>query len=266
MMTPMRLVRRTLIGGLPLLLSCASSGTEPRAMTASQHQAVAQSEEHAAAAHQAEYDPSKSKRDPDVARCLLAEYTNCDVRWTSTENPTDKHRKQAEEHRKLAEKHRAASKALVENEQRFCAGIPAADRDQSPFYHREDIVAAQGIKQEPPGVYGAGGTTKIVELMRVEKESFGLGGLQGARVAFRAVPAMTGEWLQRVVDCHLARNAVIGGADMPFCPLAVPHATATVSSTGGGFAVDITSHDANSAREIVRRALALRPGAPVAAQ
>ena len=34
----------------------------------------------------------------------------------------------------------------------------------------------------------------------------------GATVVFRAVPGMTAEWLQRVVDCHLARAAAVGQA------------------------------------------------------
>lgn len=51
---------------------------------------------------------------------------------------------------------------------------------------------------------------------------------------------------------------------MPFCPLAVPHATATVTSTGNGFAVDIMSDGTGSVREIIYRASALRPGAPMA--
>jgi hypothetical protein len=232
-------------------------------MTAGQHQASTQSEEHAAAAHQAQYDPSQSRRAPDLTACLLAEYTNCNVTWRSIENPTDEHRKEAEKHKKLAEKHRAASKALVEAEKRFCTGIPAADRDLSPFYHREDVSAVEGLKAATNYTYGgpSGGNT-VVQFQQIEKEVAGPGGLQGARVTFRAVPGMTGEWLQRVVDCHLARNAVMGGEDMRFCPLAVPHAAATVTSTGSGFAVDITSNDAKSAQEIVNRAWVLGPSGP----
>ena len=246
---------------LPLLLSCASSGTEPHAMTAGQHQAAAQSEERAAAAHQAQYEPSKVWAAPDLERCLLAEYSNCEVRWATTKNPTDTHRKQAEQHKKLAEKHRAASKALVEAEQRFCSGISAGDRDLSPFYHREDVTAVEGVKEMTSTIeYGyVGGGSRVVRIQQVEKEVLGPGGLQGARITFRAVPGMSGEWLQRVVDCHLARNAVVGGADMPFCPLAVPHAAATVMSTGNGFAVDVTSDNVDSVREIIKRATALGP-------
>lgn len=257
------------VAAVGLVAGCATSGTEPNAMSAPQHQAAAHAEEHAAASHQAKYDPSAVRAGGPTApspgaysACISYESSNCLVRWRSQENPTDQHRKQAEEHKKLAEKHRAASKALVESEQRFCSGIPEADRDLSPFYHREDIGAVQGLKA-PTQNYGyLGGGNSAVEIQKAEKET----GIQGARVTFRAVPGMTGEWLQRVVDCHLARNAVVGGADMPFCPLAVPHATATVMSTGTGFAVDVTSNNADSVREIIKRASTLVPSGPTASR
>jgi hypothetical protein len=83
----------------------------------------------------------------------------------------------------------------------------------------------------------------------------------GARVVFRALPGMTAEWLQRVVSCHLARNASVG-FDMPemsYCPLAVKGASATVNSTGDGFAVDIKGADAASIDQIIKRAKTLLP-------
>jgi len=237
-------------------------------MTAGQHQAAAQTEEHSAAQHQAQYEPSQTKASgPSAgayAGCIEYESSNCYVRWKSTENATDRHLKDAQKHRKLAEKHRAASQALRDSEQRFCSGIPEADRDLSPFYHREDIVAAQGLRKPTGGSgYVDDNLSNVVEIQQIEKEVFGPGGLQGARVTFRPVPGMTGEWLQRVVDCHLARNAVIGNdGTMSFCPLAVPHARASVTSTGKGFAIDITSDDADSVQEIIKRAWSLGPSGP----
>ena len=247
--------------------ACASSGTEPHAMTAGQHQAAAQTEEQAAAQHHAQYDPSQTKPTPGPSRpsmgaysaCIEYQTSNCYVRWKSTENATERHIKDAQKHKRLAEKHRAASKILVDAEQRFCSGIPEADRDVSPFYHREDISAAEGVTKLEGG-YGSFEGNKIVQIQQIEKDVFGPGGLQGARITFRAVPGMTGEWLQRAVHCHLARNAVVGSdATMGFCPLAVPRASAVVTSTGQGFAVDITSDDEKSASEIVKRAWALGP-------
>jgi hypothetical protein len=49
---------------------------------------------------------------------------------------------------------------------------------------------------------------------------------------------MTAEWLQRLTDCHIARNAALGhvAPAMPDCPLVPMGVTARVTSTGGGFA------------------------------
>jgi hypothetical protein len=33
---------------------------------------------------------------------------------------------------------------------------------------------------------------------------------EGAVISFRATPGLTAQWLQRVIDCHLARNAALG--------------------------------------------------------
>jgi hypothetical protein len=236
-----------------LLGACATSGTAPHNMTAGQHEAAAKADDKLAAQEQAQANhpqgsPVKPRTDSPAAVAECAGYTSgCYVGWDSSKNTTDKSRKEAEEHRKLAEKHRAASLALREAEQRFCFGISATDRDSSPFYHREDIMSVR-ILNERPEVY--------------EQE---LGTLvpNGASIAFRAVPGMTAEWLQRTVDCHLARNAVVGDPDhsMSFCPLAAPHAAAIVRSTGKGFDVEIRSSNLESIKEIIRRAQALKPGA-----
>ena len=69
---------------------------------------------------------------------------------------------------------------------------------------------------------------------------------------------MTVEWLQRVVDCHVARNSAVGN-DMPemgYCPLAIKGVTATVSSARGGFAVTIEASDPAAVQEVIRRAQA----------
>jgi len=60
----------------------------------------------------------------------------------------------------------------------------------SPFDHPEDIISVTPSKQS---------AASASKLMPVEH-------LTGAVVTFRAVPGMTAEWLQRVVDCHLARS------------------------------------------------------------
>jgi hypothetical protein len=140
----------------------------------------------------------------------------------------------------MAADHRAAASALRDSEMRACTGVPDVDRDMSPFDHREDIMevtparAMAGVKQQS----------------RV---------LRGAVITFRAVPGMTAEWLQRVVDCHLARNAAVG-FDMPemaYCPLTIKTVRARVASTGNGFTVTVESDDPTAAKEVLRRSQAL---------
>ena len=91
----------------------------------------------------------------------------------------------------------------------------------------------------------------------------------GATVVFQAVPGMTVEWLQRLVDCHLARNAAIGheaaSAEMSSCPLTLRGVQASVKSVGDGFAISMRSEDLNTSKELLRRAKALMPS-PVAAR
>jgi hypothetical protein len=41
-----------------------------------------------------------------------------------------------------------------------------------------------------------------------EKVDFGES-QRGSVIAFRAVPGLTTKWLQRTIDCHLARNAAM---------------------------------------------------------
>jgi hypothetical protein len=78
-------------------------------------------------------------------------------------------------------------------------------------------------------------------------------------VIFRALPGMTAEWLQRLVDCHLARNAALGhdAPEMPFCPLVPKGVAATVTSTGSGFADAVRAGDTDVANDVLRRARAL---------
>lgn len=121
-------------------------------------------------------------------------------------------------------------------------GVSDDDRDESPFDHREDIASVEAL---PPGAGAGKGAPKA----------------EGAIVNFRAVPDMTAPGLQRVVDCHLARNAALGFdvPEMPDCPLVPKGVTAQVTATATGFAVTIRSEDPKAAEEVLRRARALQP-------
>lgn len=148
-----------------------------------------------------------------------------------------------DDHRRVAAEHRAASTALREAEASACAGIADEDRDTSPFEHRADIASVAPLVERTNN----GKQTAMHEV--------------GATVTFRAVPGMTAEWLQRLVDCHLARNAVLGHdlAAMPDCPLVPRGVTARVHSVGDGFAVDIRGDGADATREVIARAGHLQP-------
>ena len=161
--------------------------------------------------------------------------------WTSETNPTTEHLEHAAQHRRAAADHRAASQALRDADNRACLGISEQQRDESPFDHRDDIASVDRLSSPPQG-------------------KGGMRHFEGATVVFRAVPGMTSQWLQRVLDCHLARNAALGHdvPEMPYCPLVPKGARATVTATSDGFAVAIRGDDEATAREILRRAEALR--------
>ena len=224
--------------------ACATPGTHPHDMGAVEHGAAASAEDNAATAHAAEYDPTKTATRERCAPTGARGNPSADAGacWSSVVNPTDEHRRAAEVHRKRAAEHRAASTALRDAETAACAGIEADDRDMSPFEHREDITQVSELFEG-----GGKGPRRLV----------------GATVAFLAVPGMTPEWLQRVVDCHLARNAALGHVvpEMPDCPLVPNGVAARVRSTGNGFAVDIRSESAATAKEVFERASRLKASA-----
>lgn len=224
-----------LLSALGLLASCRTPGSRPDEMSEAGHQAAAKEAESKAAEHAAKYDPGAVK-----------ESWRCDQEgpcWSSLENPTDVHKADARRYSKMAADHRAASGALREAEAKACVGIPERDRDESPFYHREDVLG--------------------VEPLRVPLGRSSATRLAGATVAFRPVPGLTQEGLQRIVQCHQARNAVLGyqTPEMAYCPLALKDVTANVRSGGDRFLVEIRSDDDDTASEILTRARRLAPGA-----
>jgi hypothetical protein len=213
-----------------LTLACAADpGTRPQDMSAAAHEATAAHEDQSAQNHQSQHDPDART---ESTRC--AGKGGC---WTSSRNPTAQHAEDAKQHRELSQKHRAAAAALIEAEARACAGIAEEDRDTSPFYHREDVESV----------------SKLTEDVRFSKSTTRRD--VGATVVFRAIPGMTAEWLQRLVDCHVARAAAVGH-DMPemsYCPLALRGITAKVTSTGTGFAVNVSSEDPKTIHELQKR-------------
>lgn len=220
---------------VPFMLACSSSipGTHPHDMSVAQHERAAQEHTSKADAHRRAYDPAAQV---PVSRCPLTGQRPA-LCWTSVENPTTDHLRQAGDHQRHAADHRAASAALRDAEARACGEIADEDRDTSPFDRADDIAAVEPLKEEA---------------RRKEPVPRTI----GAIVTFRARPGMTAEWLQRVVDCHLARNAALGHIvpEMPNCPLVPKGVTARVSSIGNGFAVAIRADDLAVASEVLARA------------
>jgi hypothetical protein len=235
------------IGSCVILLlsgACASAeGTKPHDMSTAQHEAAASREEAQAQQHSGQYAPDASEKVQHCARAGGARGSGgC---WTSTVNPTEQHKTDATEHKQVAEQHRGAAQALRDVENTSCSGLDEEDRATSPFYHREDISQVGKADVSVSEGYGA-------------HEAFA-----GGRAVFRAVPGMTAEWLQRLVNCHLARAAAVGFAmpEMSYCPLMLKGVTATTSSVGDGFAITVTSTDPATATEIWRRIQALKSSA-----
>lgn len=236
------------VGSCIVAAGCGpAAGTQPHAMSASQHEAAASQEQQAAESHGEQYDPEATvTKKKNCAVRAAGKYSEVPC-WTSETNPTEEHTKDSKHHQDLAAQHRAASETLRTAEARACSGVPDEDRDMSPFAHREDIRSVSALEEE----------------LRLGKSVARR--MAGAEIVFQAFPGMTAEWLQRVVDCHLARNAAIGheaaSAEMAHCPLTLRGAQATVRSVTGGFAVAIRADDSDVAKEILRRAESMKPSA-----
>lgn len=229
---------------LASLAGCAHPGTRPHDMSTAAHEAEASDADADAAAHAALYDPAAGGA---TQRCHSGKGGR--VCWTRVANPTDEHLRAAESMAKLAAEHRAASDALRAAEQSACAGIATEDRDVSPFAYTEDVAGVEALS-----ITRGGGKLPPSQVT------------VGAVVTVRAVPGLTAEWLQRVVDCHVARDASLGHLvpEMPDCPLVPKGVSATVTSTGTGFAVEIRTGDSDAAVDVLARArrLVASPKAP----
>lgn len=209
-------------------------------MSASQHQREAKAQDKEGAVDASEYNPKAvverevcGREPPDVFA------SPC---WTSRSNPTDEHLREAKAHWKLAEEHRAASTALLAAEQRACVGISTSDRDESPFVHRADIASVGRLE-----ILDSSGKSPVSKLV-------------GATIIFRHVTGLTKEYLQRTVDCHLARDVSMGFSmpEMAFCPVAVMGARASIVNVAAGLGVEIRADEPDAAKEILKRAQALR--------
>lgn len=232
-----------LLGALVGACAATTSGGKPHDMSATAHEVEAGKHGRAGGQHAVEYDPAATR---ERVVCGPGRTSPVDgICWISIENPTAAHLEAADRHKRHAADHHAASAALRDAEARACGGIARGDRDMSPFEHREDIV----------------GVSPLVLNEFDARTKFPPERMVGATVTFRAISGLTAEWLQRVVTCHLARNAALGHLvpEMADCPLVPRDVEARVSPAGDGFAVAIRSSDPKIAREILARAQRLAP-------
>ena len=146
----------------------------------------------------------------------------------------------------LAAQHEEAAQQLRAQEAALCYGISDADRERGPLANTGEVTSVQVVRDR--GLFPKGPLVPV-----------------GVSVDLRAESGMTEQWLGRVVACHMAHVAVVGRDRYPG-PLEVPDAQASVSSTGIGFRVTITSRDSSVAKSVVTRGeqLALASSIPVA--
>lgn len=146
----------------------------------------------------------------------------------------------------LATEHEQAARQLRNEEAALCYGVSEADRDRGPLAQTSEVTSVRVLKDR--GLFPKGPLVPI-----------------GVAVDLRAEQGMTEQWLGRVVACHVAHAAVVGRNNYAGL-LEVTDAQASVSSTGIGFRVTVTSKDTDVAKNVVTRGkeLALASSVPVA--
>lgn len=206
---------------------CATSGTRPHDMSAAGHEKTAATAEAEAAEHAARFDPTQT-----ATRRVCGGRGPC---WSEEVNQTVEHRDDAQQLRLAAAEHRKAAEALRTAEAQACTGLSDADRDLSPFFHRGDVERVE------PTYRHAGSRSRT---------------LTGASVTFAQVPGLSADWMNKSLDCHLARNAAVGfdAPEMAYCPLASKGVHAVAREANGRVSVEITADDAGMAEEVLRRA------------
>ncbi len=201
-------------------IACAST-ISPGSMSVSQHEAVAKADDEEANRKLCAAAPDAANTGP----CWGAQSEE-------TKHEVTELRRQAAEHRNAA--------AVLKAEQEACNGVSEADRVQSPFSHREDIVSVQPLIERRP----EGGTRQA-----------------GAVIEFRKVPRLTTEVFQKILDCHLARDAAFGFdvRELEYCPLNVnplgfQKLNATVAERPNCFIVKLDAENEEVAKKVLARA------------
>lgn len=153
--------------------------------------------------------------------------------WAGEASAVRRDRAHAAQLRADARRHRIQAREMVKGQEKWCAGLPEAELDHTPFDHREDLLS-----------------------VRAELEG---DKLRGARITFGAVRGLSAEWLSKTLACHKAMAAAEGydSPHLAVCPSTVEGATSVVVESPRGLEVVITSVDPGSAIAIYARAEAL---------
>ncbi len=210
-------MRATVLSSLAVLvsLSCASPGTQPKAMSAQAHEESAQAHQAEAGAHGAEFDPgATTTRVPIQERARAAAGRRGDVDFfypLEEYNPTQQHAAKAKQHAAVAEQHMKAAAKLRAFEEGACRTLPANVRAECPLMGQVASV------DDVPG---------------------------GVRITF--AKGLEQEAAMAHVACHVAFAATNGFADMDGCPLF--ERTARVDAEGDS--LFITSPDAAAVERI----------------
>ena len=244
---------RTLLG-LLLLTACAGppQARHERPKGWAGHQAEAEQHERAALAHDQAAEEVVSSSSIDSYQCgdtVLHEqstsgtepvttWTPC---WNLDEEAAIRHRESADAERRAAREDRAQAGALARAELQHCRGIPQHERTHSPFAHKRAV-------------------TEVI----THREA---GTVRGARIVFKRVPGLTGDYMRRAIACNQARFAVLGNPAQyaPADPTLVEGADVEVTETRQNIIVTIKVDDdvqaavaAERAQDLVRPQTATR--------
>jgi hypothetical protein len=230
----MRLSVFVFVALLALALSCSGADRQrphaPAHLSAMEHMSEAERHEATAAEHDAKAAQAATAEEQGFAmigckdRPLEGvsysggeELTVPRPCWTSVTNANARYRRAAHKQRVEAAAHRRAAVELWNVERTRCRSLGENEIAASPFTQREDILGAEEYRE---------GTA-----------------LRGVRVAFRKVPGLTARWMERSLQCHQARAAVLGFPEdfMSHCPITLPDVALSVVDAGAQIVVTMRS-------------------------
>lgn len=228
-----------------LLAACATPREQTTRPPLSAGQHFAEAERREAQARELEADAAAAERTgvPTQATCGDVASTELITSggerlhvsppcWAGEASAIRRDRAHAAQLRVEARRHRIQARELVREQERWCAGLPAAELDHSPFDHREDL---RSVRAELDGDR-----------------------LRGARIRFKPVTGLTAEWMRRTLACHQAIAAASGEPEpLSGCPSVIRGAQVTVTEAPDGLEVVIRADEPVVAQLIYARAEAL---------